>query len=109
DDGAGARGRIAQIYSRQGAWRGPVAACANGIGRPPRGIGFRASRINAMFLKEVISAGWDALMRDRARSALTVLGIGWVLVSVVLLLADGLGLGGCVLNACLNMGNNVIV
>ena len=62
-----------------------------------------------MYLKELISQGWMALMRDRTRSALTMLGIGWGLVSVVLLLAYGQGLGGCVLNAFLNMGNNVIV
>src|SRR5215831_7551155 len=62
-----------------------------------------------MFLKELISQGWQALMRDRTRSALTMLGIGWGLVSVVLLLAYGQGLGGCVLSAFLNMGNNVIV
>jgi len=40
-----------------------------------------------MFLKELILQGWQALMRDRTRSALTMLGIGWGLVSVVLLLA----------------------
>ena len=62
-----------------------------------------------MFLKELISQGWQALMRDRMRSALTMLGIGWGLVSVVLLLAYGQGLGGCVLNAFMNMGNNVMV
>src|SRR6201984_3823293 len=62
-----------------------------------------------MFLKELISQGWQALMRDRTHSALTMLGIGWGLVSVVLLLAYGPGLGGCVLHAFLNMGNNVIV
>ena len=62
-----------------------------------------------MFLKELITQGWQALMRDRTRTALTMLGIGWGLVSVVLLLAYGQGLGGCVLHAFLNMGNNVIV
>jgi putative ABC transport system permease protein len=62
-----------------------------------------------MFLKELISQGWQALMRDRTRSALTTLGIVWGLTSVVLLLAYGQGLGGAVLNAFLNMGNNVIV
>ena len=62
-----------------------------------------------MFLKELILQGWQSLMRDRMRSALTMLGIGWGLVSVVLLLAYGQGLGGCVLHAFLNMGNNVIV
>jgi putative ABC transport system permease protein len=62
-----------------------------------------------MFLKELISQGWQALMRDRMRSILTMLGIVWGLVSVVLLLAYGQALGGAVLNAFLNMGNNVIV
>ena len=69
----------------------------------------RASVVSAMFFKELVLQGWQALMRDRTRSALTMLGIGWGLVSVVLLLAYGQGLGGCVLSAFLNMGNNVIV
>jgi putative ABC transport system permease protein len=66
-------------------------------------------QLDLMFLKELILQGWQSLMRDRMRSALTMLGIGWGLVSVVLLLAYGQGLGGCVLHAFLNMGNNVIV
>src|SRR5215471_19955369 len=62
-----------------------------------------------MFLKELISQGWQALLRNRLRSALTMLGIVWGLASVVLLLAYGQGLGGGVLHAFLNMGNNIIV
>jgi putative ABC transport system permease protein len=62
-----------------------------------------------MFLKELISQGWQALMRNRLRSVLTMLGIVWGLASVVILLAYGQGLGGSVLHAFLNMGNNVIV
>jgi putative ABC transport system permease protein len=62
-----------------------------------------------MFLKELISQGWQALMRDRMRSLLTMLGIVWGLASVVLLLAYGQGLGGSVLHAFMNMGNDVIV
>src|SRR5215831_17557259 len=62
-----------------------------------------------MFLKEIIIQSWQALMRNRLRSALTMLGIVWGLVSVVILLAYGQGLGGSVLHAFLNMGNNVIV
>jgi putative ABC transport system permease protein len=69
----------------------------------------RARVTSTIFLKELVLQGWQALMRDRTRSALTMLGIGWGLVSVVLLLAYGQGLGGCVLGAFLNMGNNVIV
>src|SRR6185369_15721801 len=62
-----------------------------------------------MFLKELISQSWQALMRNRLRSVLTMLGIVWGLASVVILLAYGQGLGGSVLHAFLNMGNNVIV
>ncbi len=62
-----------------------------------------------MFLKELISQGWQALMRNRMRSVLTMLGIVWGLASVVILLAYGQGLGGGVLHAFMNMGNNVIV
>jgi putative ABC transport system permease protein len=62
-----------------------------------------------MLLKELISQGWQSLMRHRLRSVLTMLGIVWGLASVVLLLAYGQGLGGSVLHAFLSMGNNVIV
>jgi putative ABC transport system permease protein len=62
-----------------------------------------------MFLKELILQGWQALLRNRLRSALTMLGIVWGLASVVILLAYGQGLGGSVLHAFLNMGNNVLV
>src|SRR5215471_20079552 len=62
-----------------------------------------------MFFKELILQGWQALMRNRLRSVLTMLGIVWGLASVVILLAYGQGLGNSVLHAFLNMGNNVIV
>src|SRR5258708_9180311 len=62
-----------------------------------------------MYTKELISQGWQSLMRDRMRSALTMLGMVWGLASVVLLLAYGRGLGGGVLNDFLNMGKTVIV
>src|SRR5436309_1041030 len=62
-----------------------------------------------MLLKELILQGGNALMRNRMRSLLTMLGITWGLVSVVLLLAYGQGLGGGVLKAFTAMGNNIIV
>ena len=62
-----------------------------------------------MFLKELISQSWQALRRNQLRSILTMLGIVWGLASVVILLAYGQGLGGSVLHAFMNMGNNVIV
>jgi len=62
-----------------------------------------------MLLKELISQGWQSLMRNRLRSVLTMLGIVWGLASVVLLLAYGQGLGGTVAMAFNNVGHEVIV
>src|SRR5689334_18280249 len=62
-----------------------------------------------MFFKELILQSWQALMRNRLRSSLTMLGIVWGLASVVILLAYGQGLGGSILHAFMNMGNNVMV
>jgi putative ABC transport system permease protein len=62
-----------------------------------------------MRLKELVQQSWAALLRNRLRSALTMLGITWGVISVVLLLAFGRGLGQSVVSAVGNMGNNVIV
>ena len=62
-----------------------------------------------MYLKELIEQSWVSLVRNRMRSTLTMLGIGWGVVSVVLLLAFGEGLGGTIVDAVSNLGNNVIV
>jgi putative ABC transport system permease protein len=62
-----------------------------------------------MYLRELIEQSWTSLLRNRMRSILTMLGIAWGVVSVVLLLAFGQGLGGTITAAVGNMGNNVIV
>src|SRR5690242_10119968 len=62
-----------------------------------------------MRLKELIQQSWTALRRNPMRSSLTALGITWGVISVVLLLAFGRGLGGGVASAMGNMGNNVVV
>ena len=62
-----------------------------------------------MYLTELVQQSWTALRRNRMRSALTMLGISWGVVSLVLLLAFGQGLGGGIMQAVGNMGNNVIV
>ena len=59
--------------------------------------------------KDVLSEAYRSLRYNRQRTALTMLGMAWGIATVVLLLAYGQGLGGCVLHAFLNMGNNVIV
>jgi putative ABC transport system permease protein len=62
-----------------------------------------------MYLRELMEQSWIALLRNRMRSTLTMLGIAWGVVSVVLLLAFGEGLGGSIISAVGNLGNNVIV
>jgi putative ABC transport system permease protein len=62
-----------------------------------------------MYLKELFEQSWISLLRNRMRSTLTMLGIAWGVISVVLLLAFGQGLGGAIVTATGNMGTNVIV
>ncbi len=62
-----------------------------------------------MLLKELIAQGWQALMRNRMRSVLTMLGIVWGLVSVVVLLAYGEGVGANVYYAFSNMSSGIAV
>jgi putative ABC transport system permease protein len=62
-----------------------------------------------MNLAEIIRQSLDSLLRNRLRSGLTMLGIVWGLVTVVLLLSYGKSLGEGVLNGFLGLGNNVIM
>ena len=62
-----------------------------------------------MNLTEIVRQSIDSLLRNRLRSGLTMLGIVWGLVTVVLLLSYGKSLGQGVLNGFLGLGNNVIM
>jgi putative ABC transport system permease protein len=62
-----------------------------------------------MNLKEVFSQSLDSLNRNRVRSGLTMLGIMWGLVTVVLLLSYGKSLGNTVLQGFLGIGNNIVM
>ncbi len=62
-----------------------------------------------MNLAEVLRQSLQALIRNRLRSALTMLGIAWGLVTVVLLLSYGNSLGKEILNGFMGIGNNVIM
>ena len=62
-----------------------------------------------MNFKEAISQSLDSLSRNRTRSGLTMLGIIWGLVTVVLLLSYGSSLGAAVMQGFLGIGNNVIM
>jgi putative ABC transport system permease protein len=58
---------------------------------------------------EIIRQSIDSLLRNRLRSGLTMLGIIWGLVTVVLLLSYGKSMGEGILNGFLGIGNNVIM
>ena len=60
------------------------------------------------FLREIVVQGWHSLLRNRLRSALTMLGIVWGLSSVVLLLGYGESVGQEVTVADRGIGNFVI-
>jgi putative ABC transport system permease protein len=62
-----------------------------------------------MNLNETFTESVESLRRNRVRSGLTMLGIVWGLVTVVLLLSYGRALGGAVMEGFLGFGNNVIM
>src|SRR5438270_2941185 len=62
-----------------------------------------------MDFREVLIQSWESLVRNRLRSILTMLGIVWGLVTVVLLLGYGQSVGDNVVGAFLGIGNNVIM
>ena len=62
-----------------------------------------------MNFSEAFTQSVDSLRRNRVRSGLTMLGIVWGLVTVVLLISYGRGLGNAVLEGFLGIGNNVIM
>lgn len=62
-----------------------------------------------MNLSEVIRQSIQSLLRNKLRSGLTMLGIVWGLVTVVLLLSYGKSLGQEVMNGFMGLGDNVIM
>jgi putative ABC transport system permease protein len=60
-----------------------------------------------MGLLEILRESLASLARNRLRTGLTMLGIAWGLVTVVLLLSYGSSLGGNVMSSFLGIGQNV--
>jgi putative ABC transport system permease protein len=58
---------------------------------------------------EVLALAWDALKRNRTRSALTMLGIVWGIVAVAVLMAYGTGFRGTLLRAFYAFGKSAVV
>jgi len=59
--------------------------------------------------REVIVQAWDALLRNRTRSALTMLGIVWGIVAVTVLMAYGQGFRGVLVRAFDAFGKSAVV
>ena len=62
-----------------------------------------------MNIGEALNESVESLRRNRLRSALTMLGIVWGLVTVVLLLSYGHAVGDAVMEGFLGFGHNVIM
>lgn len=62
-----------------------------------------------MNLTEIVRQSIQSLLRNKLRSGLTMLGIVWGLVTVVLLLSYGKSLGTEVMNGFMGLGDNVIM
>jgi putative ABC transport system permease protein len=62
-----------------------------------------------MEIREAVVQSVDSLRRNRVRSVLTMLGIVWGLVTVVLLLSYGDAIGKAVLQGFLGIGNNIVM
>jgi len=62
-----------------------------------------------MNLGEALTESVESLRRNRLRSGLTMLGIVWGLVTVVLLLSYGRAVGNAVMEGFLGFGHNVIM
>ena len=62
-----------------------------------------------MNMGEAVTESVESLRRNRLRSALTMLGIVWGLVTVVLLLSYGRAIGNAVMEGFLGFGHNVIM
>src|SRR5579863_9858786 len=60
-------------------------------------------------MRNIFSESWYSIARNPMRSALTMSGIVWGLVSVVILLAYGQSLGENILKAAYGMGGDVCV
>jgi putative ABC transport system permease protein len=62
-----------------------------------------------MQFREAFTESVESLRRNRVRSGLTMLGIIWGLVTVVLLLSYGQAVGHAVMQGFMGIGNNVIM
>jgi putative ABC transport system permease protein len=59
-------------------------------------------------LKDILSQAWEAMVYNRRRTAITMIGMAWGIATVVLLLAYGAGFSRAIENIFANWGTNLI-
>jgi putative ABC transport system permease protein len=59
-------------------------------------------------LKDILAQAWEAMVYNRRRTAITMIGMAWGIATVVLLLAYGAGFSRAIENIFANWGTNVI-
>lgn len=59
-------------------------------------------------LKDILSQAWEAMVYNRRRTAITMIGMAWGIATVVLLLAYGAGFNRAIENIFAQWGTNVI-
>src|SRR6185503_3226900 len=59
-------------------------------------------------LKDILSQAWEAMIYNRRRTAITMIGMAWGIATVVLLLAYGAGFNRAIENIFAQWGTNMI-
>jgi putative ABC transport system permease protein len=59
-------------------------------------------------LKDILAQAWQAMLYNRRRTAITMIGMAWGIATVVLLLAYGAGFSRAIVNIFAQWGTNII-
>ncbi len=59
-------------------------------------------------LKDILAQAWEAMLFNRRRTAITMIGMAWGIATVVLLLAYGAGFSRAIVNIFAQWGTNII-
>src|SRR5580658_5444158 len=62
----------------------------------------------SLMLKDILGQAWEAMLYNRRRTAITMIGMAWGITTVVLLLAYGAGFGRAIETIFAQFGTNKI-
>jgi len=60
-------------------------------------------------LKDILAQAWEAMVYNRRRTAITMMGMAWGIATVVLLVAYGAGFSNAIENIFSKFGTNTII